>query len=105
MEDNYWLITTVDNPFNPFTQFDDWYAFDEQKGYHTSEYLARLTYTSDDLSDDLNEAAIDKAIDEIIEWNLLGIYRKYTKSNYEPIEKRKLSQSEQESLKLLSNGS
>lgn len=102
MNDESWLLTTVDNPFNPFTQFDDWYAFDEQKGYCTSEYLARLTYTSDDLNDEMNELAINQAINEIIEMNLLGIYRKYTQSNFEPIEERTLSESERISLELLS---
>jgi hypothetical protein len=29
-----WL-TTVDNPYNPFLQWDDWYAFDMMKGYDT----------------------------------------------------------------------
>ena len=26
------LITTVDNPFDPFTDFDNWYRYDESKG-------------------------------------------------------------------------
>ena len=37
------MITTIDNPYNPFTQFDEWYAFDEGKGYCTSGYLARIS--------------------------------------------------------------
>ena len=34
MESEY-MLTTIDNPFNPFTNFDDWYAFDTSKGYNT----------------------------------------------------------------------
>ena len=26
------MLTTSDNPYDPFTQFDEWYAFDERKG-------------------------------------------------------------------------
>lgn len=29
------MLTTEDNPFDPFTQYDEWYAFDYEKGYHT----------------------------------------------------------------------
>ena len=45
------MITTKDNPFNYFTDFDNWYAFDEQKGYHSLSYLARIAKTSSDLTD------------------------------------------------------
>lgn len=70
------MLTTTDNPYNPFTQFDEWYAFDEQKGYHTMEYLARLVFSSDELSEADQDLAIEQAIDEIVELNLLGIYKK-----------------------------
>jgi hypothetical protein len=72
---NY-MITTTDNPFNPFTNFDEWYAFDERAGYHTSGYVARIAFSSDDLSEADQELSINNAIDEIIEQNVLGIYRK-----------------------------
>ena len=26
-------ITTTDNPYDPFEQFAEWFAFDEEKGY------------------------------------------------------------------------
>ncbi len=38
-------LTTKDNPFSYFTQYDEWLAFDESKGYFTNELVARL-YTS-----------------------------------------------------------
>lgn len=71
-------LTTTDNPFNPFTQFDEWYAFDEQKGYHTCAYLARIAKLHDELSQFDDADAIEKAIDEILNFNLLGIYKKVT---------------------------
>jgi hypothetical protein len=70
------MLSTVDNPFNPFTQFDDWQAYDERHGYYSCNYLARIAFTSDALSDDENDRIIEDAIDEIVKTNPLGIYRK-----------------------------
>jgi hypothetical protein len=70
------MLTTVDNPWDPFTQFDEWLQFDESSGYFTTQYLARLTYSSPDLSDADQSDAIEVAIDEIVEQNVNGMYRK-----------------------------
>ena len=43
-----YMLTTVDNPFNPFTEFDSWLAYDEQSGYNTNGLLARLTLDSNE---------------------------------------------------------
>lgn len=70
------MLTTIDNPFNPIENFDEWYAFDEAKGYCTSGLLARIVETSDDLPDAEQESAIDEAIDEIIALHPDGFYKK-----------------------------
>ena len=70
------MLTTIDNPFSPVTDWDRWLAYDEQKGYYSSPYLARVTYTSDDLSDADQEVARERAIDEIILENPTGMYMK-----------------------------
>lgn len=70
------MLTTIDNPFNPFTHFDEWKAFDEEKGYNTCSYLARVVKTSDELSEADEDLAINQAIDEILELNLTGLYKK-----------------------------
>lgn len=70
------MLTTVDNPFNPFTQFDDWFAFDTAAGYNTSAFLARVVKTSDELSEADQSQAIEDAIEEIVRENVSGIYRK-----------------------------
>ena len=72
------LLTTIDNPYNPFTQWDEWYSFDESHGYCTSGYLARIASTSKELSDDDNDEIINDAIDEIVKLNPLGIHIKVT---------------------------
>jgi hypothetical protein len=70
------MLTTTDNPYNPFTQWDEWYAWDHQAGYNTSELLARITMSSDELSEADQDLALEDAIDEIVRENVLGIYRK-----------------------------
>ena len=69
-------ITTSDNPYDPFTQWDEWNSFDESKGYHTMSYLARIVITSDSDTAEEEAAAIDAAIDEIVILNLTGNYKK-----------------------------
>ena len=72
---NY-MLSTVDNPFNPFTQFDSWYNYDLQKGYDCCGYLARIANTSDYFSDFENERETNRAIDEIVSLDPFGIYIK-----------------------------
>lgn len=69
-------LTTIDNPFNPFEEFDSWFLFDEEKGYHSCAYLGRIARTSDELSDEENEIEIERAIDEIIKYDFMNIYKK-----------------------------
>ena len=70
------MLTTIDNPFNPFTQWDEWKRYDEDKKYYTCSYLARIAKTSDDLSEADYNKAIDDAIEEIVSLNINGIYTK-----------------------------
>ena len=36
------MLSTIDNPFNPFDNYPAWSAFDVSSGYHTAELLARI---------------------------------------------------------------
>ena len=74
-------LTTIDNPFDPFEQFDAWFLFDEEKGYHSCAYLGRIANTSSQLSDEENDLEIERAIDEIIKYDILNIYIKKYQSN------------------------
>lgn len=69
-------LTTIDNPYNPFTQFDEWFLFDVEKGYNTCDYLGRIARTSDMLTDQENDEEIERAIDEIIKFDFRNIYKK-----------------------------
>lgn len=70
------MLTTFDNPYNPFEQFASWFLFDAEKGYNTSSYLGRIARISDQLSEEENNLEIERAIDEIIKYDFSNIYKK-----------------------------
>ena len=70
------MLTTVDNPYDPFDQFDSWYQFDMDKGYSSCSYLDRIARTSDQLTEKENNEEIEHAINEIIKYDFQNIYRK-----------------------------
>lgn len=70
------MLTTTDNPFNPFYEFDKWKEFDESMGYNTCSYLARIAKTSFELSVVDEKLYIENAIDEIVRLNVTGLYKK-----------------------------
>ncbi len=72
-------ITTVDNPFDPFEEFDKWFQFDNEKGYGTLSYLARVANINDEMSDVEAAKATEFAIDEIIKYDFLNLYKKVKK--------------------------
>lgn len=74
-------LTTIDNPFDPFTQFDDWFIFDTEKGYNSCSRLDRIVNLCDDMSEvEINEE-IERAIDEIIKYDFLNVYKKVKKTS------------------------
>ena len=74
------MLTTFDNPYNPFTQFNQWLLFDKEKGYDSCEYLARIANTSDEMTDEENNREIESAINEIIKYDFRNIYKKVRRS-------------------------
>lgn len=78
---NECMLTTVDNPYNPFKQFDLWYLYDISKGYNSSAYLARIARTSDQFTDEENNEEVERAIDEIIKYDFTNLYKKVRKEN------------------------
>jgi hypothetical protein len=75
------MLTTVDNPHDPFTDYDNWYQWDERAGYHSTSFLARIIQTSNDISDADQDLAIDLAIDEIVKENVSGVHTKVMREN------------------------
>lgn len=70
------MITTIDNPYDYFNQFDQWYLYDTVHGHNTCSLLARLAKTSINLSDFINEKEIERAIDEMLAHDYENKYKK-----------------------------
>ena len=73
------MLTTIDNPFDPFEQFTSWMLFDKEKGYDSSERLMRIANISDDMTQKEVDEEIERAIDEIIKYDFMNIYVKVKK--------------------------
>lgn len=71
-----WRLTTIDNPYHPIDEYEDWYRFDTQSGYNTDALLQRVAGTSFHNTDGINQYLENKAIDEILRQDLCLIYRK-----------------------------
>ena len=73
------MLSTIDNPYDPFDNFSSWYMFDVESGYNSCSYLARIAKTSEQFTDTENEEEIERAIDEIIQYDFRNIYVKVKK--------------------------
>lgn len=77
-----YMLTTIDNPYNPFEDYDAWSAFDISRGYHTSSFLARIAMIPDDLPEPYASLGIQEAIDEVVHENVLGLWRKVSRESF-----------------------
>lgn len=77
------MLSTKDNPYDYFTHFNEWLAYDNEFGYNCCGYLDRIVTLRDEMTDDMTvyevDAAIERAVDEIVSKNPLGIYIKVTR--------------------------
>lgn len=73
-----YMLSTIDNPFNPFSNFDDWLRFDKDNDYNSAELLARIAYPSEQLTDDELNDEIERAIDDIVVHDPLNVFVKVT---------------------------
>lgn len=73
------FLTTIDNPYDPYTQFDDWFRYDMDKGYSSMCYLARVAIQSDLLTPSENDHEMEVAIDNIVAVDPFKMYKKVVK--------------------------
>jgi hypothetical protein len=78
------MLTTVDNPFDPFDEHEQWAAFDASLGYNTEAIVARLTLWSENLSLADQLEADEQAIDDLVKTNVTGVYRKVVRDLPDP---------------------
>lgn len=69
-----YMVTTKDNPFDPFEEYDEWNRFDQDQGYNTQSYLARLVILPEEPTPNEINDAINDAVDKIILNDVLDIY-------------------------------
>ena len=75
------MLTTFDNPFDPFEQFTSWFMFDVEKGYYSCSRLARIAVFSDDMTEKEVNEETERAIDEIIKYDFTDLYKKVQRKN------------------------
>ena len=78
------MLSTIDNPFNPFEDYSSWLIFDKEKGYDSAERLMRIAKLTDDMTQKEEIEEIERAIDEIIKYDILNVYIKVSKTLNEP---------------------
>lgn len=75
-----YMLTTKDNPFDPFDEFERWLQFDIAHGYHSCNVLAdRAIVSNGEMSKEEDEQSISDAIDEIIKEFPMIEYKKAQK--------------------------
>ena len=92
MENNY-MLTTFDNPYNPFVDFSSWYMFDCEKGHNTSARLARIANIDCEMTQKEIDEETERAMNLITKYDFEGIYFKGTEAEIENwLKERKNSQ-------------
>lgn len=88
-----YMLTTVDNPYDPFEDFNPWYMWDEQHGYCCCERLARITKDTTGMSKDEIALMVEDCIDNIVANDFTGIYRKVNARTAKELVQERLSDS------------
>lgn len=75
------MLSTFDNPFDPFEQFDAWFLFDVEKGYNSCSLLDRIANFSEDMTEKEEIEENERAIDQIILNDDTNMYKKVIKGS------------------------
>lgn len=75
MEKGY-MLTTLDNPFDPFDDFTAWFSYDCEKGHNTSSRLARIANINSEMSQKEVDDEMDRAMDLIVKYDFEDKYIK-----------------------------
>lgn len=80
------MLTTIDNPYNPFEDFKNWYQYDCDYHYNTCDYIARLANIKEDFTQIEEIAEIERVCDKIISLDPFNIYIKVYNTNIEEVD-------------------
>lgn len=89
-ENNLVWLSTIDNPFDYFNEFENWLNFDLRKGYNCCALVARLACVSENMSNYFYNREIERAVDQVVDNDPSGLFikvRKGTKKHREGVEK------------------
>ena len=73
------MVTTNDNPFNPFKDFDSWNIFDIEHNYNSWGRVMRLAHLESDMTQEEENLEVERAIDELVKIDITDTYKKVTK--------------------------
>ena len=97
--ENTYMLTTFDNPYNPFVDFASWYMFDCENDHNTSGRLARLSNVDNEMTEKEIDEERNRAIDFMLKYDFEGIYFKGTEAEIENwLKERKNSQKASENV-------
>lgn len=60
-------LTTSDNPYDPFKQWELWLHYDISHGYSTCERLALKLKPSEALTDEINNSVMELMMNELVD--------------------------------------
>ena len=79
-----YMLTTNDNPYDPFEQFPQWLLFDKEKGYDSCERLMRLANLNPEMSQKEIDDEVDRAMNKLIELDFTNTYKRVKRVTNEP---------------------
>lgn len=82
MNDHH-MLTTLDNPFDPFEDFTSWYMFDCEKGYNTSSRLARIANVDSEMTQKEVDEELERVMDLIVKYDFDNKYIKVNRKKDE----------------------
>ena len=85
------MLSTVDNPFNPFDDFTSWYMFDCEKGHNTSSRIARIANIDSEMTQKEVEEERIRAMDLIFRHDFEDKYIKVFENQPKPAENMDVS--------------
>lgn len=80
INDDY-MLSTFDNPFNPFEDFGTWFKYDMILGHNCCQLLDYYAAISPVFSDEVNDRYVCQAMDDIIASDPT-LFRKVTPDTY-----------------------
>ena len=85
------MLSTVDNPFNPFDDFTSWHMFDCEKGHNTSSRIARIANIDPEMTQKEVEEEQMRAMDLIFRHDFEDKYIKVFENQAKPADNTDVS--------------